>query len=366
MLFRITFVAISLCLMNLNLALAQTQTPDIITFPNFVTPQEPESVTHLPLASKTQIQAIEFVTHKPSNQQIQMPTQGSFKVIFTTGKSFKILDQNATDGKAIIQMPIGNYDFYLQAWANKALSNKEVHLKMEDPLYHIYQTIDSNLERPWYKLSGRPMPVPSDWHNPDGNQYALSFSPQSLSQLSIHWLPATQINFPVGIAQIGPEGGKVELPGVASLIIPNGALDKVMTIVLRHQTQVASRKIQCSNPHDPYDCAPGMVFAAPIIQIAPLGTILSKPGQLDLPIYDFFSRYGPRAIQEIASMDVSNPLSWQYYPYLDKKPESQSFENTTEHNLLIWVKQFSYISREMFYTPSVKQFDYQRKIKTAP
>lgn len=111
-------------------------------------------------------------------------------------------------------------------------------VKIEDALYSINQTLSLSAGNPWYRMPGRPMPVPDTWFNSDKNQYVLTLSNAGLPQISSRWVTSQQVVFPVGIAEIGPNGGSVELPGVGKLTVLSGALNEKKVIRLIQEKSV--------------------------------------------------------------------------------------------------------------------------------
>ncbi|MGE3724272.1 MAG: hypothetical protein AB7I41_01880 [Candidatus Sericytochromatia bacterium] len=233
---------------------------------------------------------------------------------------------------------------------------------MSDDLYYVKDTLSSkqgkllDLNR-WFLLGVRPLPVPSDWYNPDGQKLVLKFKTDTVKEFQMAWWTTNQqAAYPPGIKQIGSAGGTVELPGVAKLDLPAGALSAPTVVVMRQQKEVASRKKYCPNPHDPQDCALGWVFAAPIVKIEPLGLKLNQPAKLNLPIYDYFKRYDPLSQQDVATANILEPFSWVYFPYLAKRTDVRKFSDITHHNFPLWIQEFAYFSKQQHYTPSVDQF----------
>lgn len=97
---------------------ADEATPQTLTFPDLVPPQAVEQADSLPNTSAGQSQTLDFVTSAPVNGQIKMPDNGSFQLIAVAGPSFQILDNDATDGTAKVQVPGPAFDLYVRPEAS--------------------------------------------------------------------------------------------------------------------------------------------------------------------------------------------------------------------------------------------------------
>ncbi len=208
------------------------------------------------------------------------------------------------------------------------------------------------------------MPVPADWYSPDGQQFVLRFNAQQISDFQMLWLQQSEpAPFPPGINAIGPEGGVVDLPGVATLELPEGALTQKQTIVLKQVFEAASMKDYCLSPDD---CYPGWSFAAPIVKILPLGLELEKRAALDLPTYKkVLDTMPPGSIEDIASQDVMENLGWGYYPYLTSDPNyirilHRSYDEKISVNIL------SFVSKRVRYVNGLGDFSVDLSPETAP
>jgi len=298
---------------------------------------------------------------KNLKQQVKIPENGAFQLVLEagTGKKLEILDGDGSDGQATIRLPQHTYEALLHLQGPWQPNSS---LEVNDELYYVQDTLTSKQGKPidlnrWFLLGVRPLPVPSDWYNPDGQKLVLKFKTDTVKEFQMAWWTTNQqAAYPPGIKQIGPAGGTVELPGVAKLDLPAGALSAPTVVVMRQQKEVASRKDYCPYEDDPNKCYLGWVFAAPIVKIEPLGLKLNKPAPLDLPIYKFFERYSPRSIGSVGSLDINNTFSWQYFPYLAKRPNIRKLSDITHHNIIMSLQQFAYISRQTHYLPSVEEF----------
>ena len=167
--------------------------------------------------------------------RIKIPATGTVKIIFTGGGGrLVITDNDATDGEARVSMPSGKFDGYLQ---NRGEPNNKI--TYEDKLYYVKQEISRDKGQPvWWRIGKRELPIPSDWHNDDGTSYVLTITNAGVTNISTRWYPTTEeSDIPPGIKKIGAEGGFVDLPGVGSLNIPQGALTQNETIVMKQILQ---------------------------------------------------------------------------------------------------------------------------------
>jgi len=281
-------------------------------------------------------------------QQIQIPATGSFRLEVQVGEKFAILDGDARDGLAQLQLPAGQLDTLL-----KLETTGQARLKLEDRLYAVSDEVQTS---EWQHVGLRPLPVPANWYEPEG-KLVLYFTTQQVEAFQISWVSKTaQAALPPGIKEIGSEGGVVELPGVASLNIPAGALSQPTVIRMRQQMEAASHQLYCPNPYIPDECFDGWVFASPIVRIDPLELELHHPVQLDLPIYEFFERYAPIGIESRAIGNPFRPPVWGGMEYLTINPDIKKLSDKNRHNIPIWIKRFGYIVRQKNYTPSVEKF----------
>lgn len=312
MLFRVLWSWIFIGLIG-QVAVA-SEFPETVVFPSLVSPQALEQVEKIPELSDEQLQAVDFVVHEPSKKQIKMPLHGEFKLIFEAGESFRIFDHDATDGEARIQLPIGSVDIFLRVAAEQA-SSTEASFIVEDALYYVHQELKLSSLAHWHKLPGRPIPVLADWHSGDGSQYVLSMMNSGISQVSMRWISASLATFPVGMVQIGPEGGLLVLPGVAEVEIPANALSELTTISLRQEKEIF----------------PGTVMLSPIVRFEPFGLSLKEPAQI-------------RMVINKTLLGQNHPV-FANYSYFDPSDEkgyvwkgATSTENIRDINLDSWVQ----------------------------
>lgn len=303
------------------------------------------------------VQFLAQLPRRPKNYHIKMPATGDFKLTLQAGSRYAILDNDATDGEAKIQLPSGTLKTWLHLNKNW---RKDSELGVEDALYYVQDTLSSARKKlldsnRWLKLGLRPLPVPSDWESEAGEQWVLNFSAKDAVGFEMVWLNRKhqQADFPPGIKEIGPEGGTLELPGVASLTIPAGAMTTKQTVALKQVFEAASMEEYCISPDD---CYPGWVFAAPIVKILPLGLELIKPGLLDLPSYQkYVDNIPPSMFRKVASRSAMNNLLWSYSPFLATEFDYE-IDDFAQANSKIPVKILSYITKRISFTPDLEQF----------
>lgn len=195
---------------------------------------------------------LEFKSKKAKGKrQIWVPETGEFKLTLTAGPRFELLDNDARDGEARVQMPAST----LKTWVHLDESRNGGTLEVSDELYYVKDTLSKERKKhkrhadtrynTWFKLGLRPVPVPGDWHSPDGQRFVLRFKAQQVQEFQLIWQKRREsAPFPPGVAEIGPEGGKVELPGVAQLEfhqieLKNGSI----TPALKEKTLFVIRQI---------------------------------------------------------------------------------------------------------------------------
>ena len=68
--------------------------------------------------------------------KIKIPESGDFKIVFQKGSEFKIADNDATDGEAIIKVPQGIFSTYAKVQNSQEL-DPNAKIYYQDHLYHI-------------------------------------------------------------------------------------------------------------------------------------------------------------------------------------------------------------------------------------
>jgi len=428
----------------------------MLTFPSLVPPQKLEAVS--PPLKTGEWFKLHFSTlpHKKPNKpkHIQVPEQGSFELTLQPGPEFKLLDANAGDGLAVVQVPADVYQGYLRLAGEPATTGPRS-LEYEDPLYYVKHTLGRNDNEPrlnqsftllaqnpdklqltsrcspepeshriwqvhnptaqpvpytweikdsdqegsevappgdsyletqteesgknalvlkvngqkqdslaskrdrcapgqepsaqtskWWNLGSHALPTPPSW-NLQQNGYTLKLKNQGITDFTVRLVrrPAEQAALPLGMKEIGPAGGTVELPGVARLEIPAGALSENKMVKLSQLLQVPSRKWLCVNPNDPNDCDNGYVFATPIVKLEPLGLDLNQHAKL---YTDLFPQYAnTRFPFQRGTLTPENPLSWNF-GYLGVREEITSLDQLRPNDFIL-VKTFAYIAKEESY-----------------
>lgn len=208
------------------------------------------------------------------NFKIKIPNNSEFKVIFKKSNSFKIVDNDATDGLAIVNMPEDIMDGYIKL-QDQSQSNSSDKLTIEDKLYYSKQdlsVLSSSEKDKWYKLGSKPFPVPNDWHNDDGNDYILRFNNSGIKKAEMRWFKNDKTDYPNGIKEVGIEGGTVELSGIGKIEIPEGALTQKTTVVLKQELESKEIIVRTMKGHEFVEDDP----ASPLLRIEPMGLKLNK------------------------------------------------------------------------------------------
>jgi hypothetical protein len=208
------------------------------------------------------------ISRTGSTNGIKMPTTGPFKVTFTSGSHFRIIDGDATDGMAIVELPKGNYLFGLQAtdrWSSKSS------LTFEDDLYYLRDELKESSHGWLFQPQGvaaslgtKPLPVPEAWHGPAQQNLVFTFEAKDLDRFRLLWqAQATEAPYPPGVGKIGVAGGSLSLPGVGEIQIPEGALIQYETISIREIPE--------------HELFPGVLQLSSTISIKPKNINLKKP-----------------------------------------------------------------------------------------
>lgn len=317
---------------------ADEQTPmvppvQIITFPDMVTPQTLAAVDKLPggqhfklklvVAKKSSSQpdaeleaveadeaddnedkddveegddeddafSVQAQKSKPKytrNDRVFIPETGAFNLTFQAGGDYQVLDGDARDGNAIVQMPREVLAAYLKVRgkfsrdAHKQFPAITRKLSYADPLYYVKQDLTREKKRhgkqTWLSLGNRTLPIPTDWRSVDGDKYILKFNNQGVTRVVMRWYPTkgnAVVTYPPGLNLIGPAGGVVELPGVGKLEIPVGAI--ATPTVVRMTQMFNAISMPGSERTMGYD------YISPVVKIEPFQLQLTKSAKLYLP-----------------------------------------------------------------------------------
>lgn len=211
-------------------------------------------------------------------------------------------------------------------------------IKIEDELYYIAQTLNASSDGHWYKLSGRPMPVPSEWYSKDNNQYIFTLTNEGVPQLSAKWVTTSSKTFPAGIAEIGTNGGTVELPGIGKLVIPAGSTDSSITVKM---SQIFSApEILRFDPLTEQMKA-GSDYISPIIKIEPFGLRLKQAARLYLSTdLDRLGNNSPGLVRWF----TSNKIEEDTWSYRDTESEGLKLSQFTS-NMPLLIDEFQYFTK---------------------
>ncbi len=274
--------------------------------------------------------------------QVKIPTTGQFELRLKEGNRYKILDNDATDGTAVIQMPAATLKTFIHLNRNWRSDSE---LKVEDPLYYLSDTLSSARKQwfsrtRWLSMGLRPLPVPSEWGSPHGNDFVLNMTSTNVSAFSMVWLQknAEPAPPPFGTKEIGPEGGTVELPGVGKLEIPAGALSQNVTVRLsqkREHPRIVEYKDRLSGESYYYD------YLGPIIKIEPMGLTLNKEANLYL-------NFNQSDIDRLGNNDPG-VIKWAYFSENASPGIIGGFLEPLSSNDTVYsprkIKAFSHVSR---------------------
>jgi outer membrane protein assembly factor BamB len=177
----------------------------------------------------------------------------------------------------------------------------------------------------WWKLGVRPFPIPATWNA--GSDYTLEFQPQNIPAFTLRWIKsqASAPDFPPGLAEIGPAGGNVDLPGVAKLAVPAGAVNQKTLFRISQVSQAMGLQTQCeSRILAAESCVPGFDFASALVKLEPFKLQLNTPASLTLVVDS--ARLGnnhPGTLRYKANQTSGlDPESWVFDPLLAPAPGS--------------------------------------------
>lgn len=173
--------------------------------------------------------------HPKSINQIKIPKSGSFDLLLQEGSQFKITDKDATDGLTTIEIPSGTLKPYFHV-TNQHHSSSQ--LDIQDPLYHVKDSLTFRHWNRWFTPGKRPLPIPTDWRSPDSKNLRLKMTTKEIEHFYMLWLKtSTPAPLPPGIKEIGPEGGIIELPGVSKITIGKNAVAVPTIFTVRQLNQ---------------------------------------------------------------------------------------------------------------------------------
>lgn len=212
--------------------------------------------------------------------KIKIPESGDFKIVFQKGSEFKIADNDATDGEAIIKVPQGIFSTYAKVQNSQEL-DPNAKIYYQDHLYHIKDNLMriTDMKEKWYDLKSRPFPIPNNWNNPSTKKvHNFYFKNNGVKGVKLAFSKSDEVDYPLGSNLIGPEGGIVEIPGVAKLEIPSGAINNPKMISMTQRTVKPEIK-DSTNEEDLF-----FDYVSPLISIEPNDLKLKNAGKLYLEV----------------------------------------------------------------------------------
>jgi hypothetical protein len=139
-------------------------------------------VAKLPAGSGIHLDFRAQTAGAPASGKISYVDGAPFTVRFVDGARFEVIDADARDGEAVVQLPAGIYDGYM------GTSGKpDGQLGIEDPIYRLSDTwFSTGGKRDWAHLGLRRMPLAASYGLGD---YRLTLDPQGISQFTARWFP---------------------------------------------------------------------------------------------------------------------------------------------------------------------------------
>lgn len=355
---------------------AQPQ-PQMLTFESKVVNQPLQTVFKLP--EKDGIE-LSFITksEKDDKKKIKIPLNGNFQVIFEKAstvskkkddddKKATIIDNDATDGTATIQLPESIMEGFIKVKNENEDDDKKSNqskLTVEDKLY--YSKTELNVLKPnekkekddkekWYKLGSKIFPVPEDFHSDDGSKYILSFENTGTKTFAMKWYKSRKFDYPVGTSEITPEkGGVVELQGVGRLEIPAGAVDKP-TIVKMKQELNAPEMLYDFEHHSVMGDTSKLIgtreydFISSVVRLEPFGLDLKQRAVMYLETDK--ARLGNNMPTVIHWQNSQDKRYWELQA--DKDGRETPFEKWTD-NMGTYIEKFQYYTKTItaYMTPT--------------
>lgn len=346
---------------------AQPQ-PQMLTFESKVVNQPLQTVFKLP--EKDGIE-LSFITNseKDDKKKIKIPLNGKFQVIFEKAstvskkkddddKKATIIDNDATDGTATIQLPESIMEGFIKVKNENEDDDKKSNqskLIVEDKLY--YSKTELNVLKPnekkekddkekWYKLGNKIFPVPEDFHSDDGSKYILRFENTGTKTFAMKWYKSNKFDYPVGTSEITPEkGGVVELQGVGRLEIPAGAVDKP-TIVKMKQELNAPEMLYDFEHHSAMGDTSKLIgtreydFISSVVRLEPFGLELKQKAVMYLETDK--ARLGSNMPTVIHWQNSQDKRYWELQA--DKDGRETPFEKWTD-NMGTYIEKFQYYTK---------------------
>lgn len=315
--------------------------PEQVEFEDQVIWQEFESVEHLPHGPNLNLN---LVSHSSGREQVQIPLDGDFHIVFRSGgRHLSLIDNNALDGEAIVQLPEGTFEAFIQSQANPH-TQADPEILVMDPLYDADQTLTHperdphwrkakrdgcrkgfnkkfehstpNQHRPkkvklslaykpntqshssfhtqgmhnhppfqlghpsdWYRIGKRQLPTPEAWKSADGQDYVLNFSNQGVDHITLRWYPTHD-------EPDYPPGLNKIGPAGGSVELPGVGRLEVPAGVLSEDMLVSLSQELVSPVFSAtsLDDSDPYDFISPAVRIEPADLTLSEPALLYLPV----------------------------------------------------------------------------------
>lgn len=154
-------------------------------------------VAKLPTGSGIHLDFRAQTAGTPASGKISYVDGAPFTVRFVEGARFEVVDADARDGEAVVQLPAGIYDGYM------GTSGKpDGELGIEDPIYRLSDTwFSTGGKRDWAHLGLRRMPLTASYGLGD---YRLTLDPQGISQFTARWFPVDDPGVAVPVPPLPP------------------------------------------------------------------------------------------------------------------------------------------------------------------
>lgn len=329
--------------------------PPILTFESKVVNQPLQKVFKLPEGDGIELS---FITkpEKDDKKKIKIPLNGKFQLVFEKASSVSkkkeddddkkatIIDNDATDGTATIQLPESIMEGFIKVQNEETNVSK---LTVEDKLY--YSKTDLTELKPnekkedkekCYRLGSKIFPVPDDFHSDDGSKYILRFENTGTKTFAMKWYKSNKVDYPIGTAEITPEkGGVVELQGVGRLEIPVGAVDKPTIISMKQELTAPEIFVSgngfYSNNRD---------YLSSVVKLEPFGLKLNKPAKIHLETDK--ARLGNNSYKVIDWYESQDKLLWQ--EIMDTLVDNFFDDpNNLKDDFMVTLNELGYVSKQI-------------------
>jgi len=273
---------------------------------------------------------------------IKIPANGNFNLIIQSGSTFQIIDNDANDGIAIIQIPQGFSEGF--ATVTRDANGKQTgNINIKDELYYVNQDLKelepsnkggaNNLTGDyWYQLRKRAFPLTSNWSNPNGVNHVFKFTNNGIKQILFRWYNTNSVDYHIGVNEIGVNGGVIELPNVGKLEIPQGALNQNTIISLR-QELTSYEVLDLITEKRVYD------YISPVAKIEPLGLELNQTAKIYLE--SDLQRLGNNTPSVISCFFSEDKKNWlKQLNYLD--------DSNITVTSPVMLDKFGFISKQIF------------------